>query len=237
MQRGKRDTWIEAGSCSLILALHHLDSSDQPTLFHHEPRPLLAYYLLCSRRNSKIRLVTALTHKVSTDSVLWCLASWESIADPVQPGSEPQSSDDLDDLFDDQPLGSLGGAAPPGQQHGGFGTTGFDIGWSIPLDMAGAPVYPTPDFNSGASHTPSMNQGFNSLVPSHTGAQRHQWNVGNHFPPGDPSVNNFGAPTLFNSTGFPNPDGSTGHAQQRQFSSAAGNNKRNISPFGTQVAG
>jgi len=102
----------------------------------------------------------------------------------------------------------------------------YDIGWSM---SPGGNVYPSPDFNLGALHTPSMNQGFNSLITSHTGAQQHLWNTGNHFHPE--------APSSFNSTGFPNPDGSTGHAQQRQFSSTAGNNQGNIPPFGTQGAG
>jgi len=202
-------------------------------LLHRESHPLIAYCLLCPRSNSKTRLAAALTHKVSTLSDLWCLASWKSIADPVQPESERRSPDNFD-LFDDRPPGSLGGAGQPGQQHEGFDMSGYDMGWPIPLDMAGAPVYQTPDFNARASHTPSMNQVFDPLIPSNMGVQQHQWNAGNHFHPGDPSANNF---SLFNSTGFPNPDSSTGHAQQRQFSSAAGNNQRYIHQFGTQEAG
>jgi hypothetical protein len=104
----------------------------------------------------------------------------------------------------------------------------FNPGWPLAPGMAGQPAYQSPEINFGASQTQSMNQGFNSLVPSHTTTQQNQWNLGNHLPPNNPSLNNFGSPKLFDPTGFSN---ATNLGQQNQFTGATGNNQSGVSLF------
>ena len=82
-----------------------------------------------------------------------------------------------------------------------------------------------------------MSQGFNSLIPPHTVAQQHQWNLGNHFPPNDPSLNNFGSPKLFDPIGFLNAASLAGLGQQNQLPGATVNNQSSIPLYGTQMMG
>jgi len=92
------------------------------------------------------------------------------------------------------PPGGLEGVGPPGHINGGFDMSSFNTPWSLAPSMAGQPAYQSPQINFGGSQPPSMNQGFNSL---HTATQQHQWNLGNHLPPRNPSLNDFGLPKLF----------------------------------------
>ena len=79
----------------------------------------------------------------------------------------------------------------------------FDPGWpvasTVASSMVGQPTdtYQSPEITFGAPQTPSRNQISNSAIPSHTVAQQHQWNAGNHFPPSNPLPNNFRPPNLF----------------------------------------
>jgi len=103
--------------------------------------------------------------------------------------------------------------------------SGFNPGWPLAPGMAGQPAYQSPQINFGASQPPSMNQGFNTL---HTATQQHQWNLGNCLLPGNPSLNNFGLPKLFDPIGFSN---AASHGQQNQFSGASGNSQSGIPLF------
>jgi len=105
----------------------------------------------------------------------------------------------------------------------------FNPGWPLAPSMAGQSAYQSPQINFGASQPPSMNQGFNSL---HTATQQHQWNLGNHLPPRNPSLNDFGLPKLFDLTGFSN---AASHGQQNQFSGSSGNNQSGV-PLSPQSA-
>jgi len=97
----------------------------------------------------------------------------------------------------------------------------FNPNWSLPEHTA----YQSPEINFGASQPPSMSQGFNSL---HTATQQRQWNLGNHLPPRNPSLNDFGSPKLFDPTGF---SSAANHRPQTQFSGASGNNQSGVSLF------
>jgi len=101
---------------------------------------------------------------------------------------------------------------------------GFNSNWSLAPDIAGRPVHQSPELGFGASHTPSMNQGFNPSNFSLPVAQNHLW----------PSLDPFGAAPLFNSTGYPSTATFTGLGQQKQ---AAGNNQSTVPSYGARVAG
>ena len=101
----------------------------------------------------------------------------------------------------------------------------FNHGWPLGSNMTRQSAYNSPGINFGASQPPSMNQGFNPLIPSHSVAQPDQWDPGNHFPPSDPSLNNFGLPKVFDSTAFSNVANVAGLGQQNQFSCATANNQ------------
>ena len=103
--------------------------------------------------------------------------------------------------------------------------------------MAGQPAYNPPEVNFGVPQPPSMSQGFNSLILPHTVAQQHQWNSGNHFPPSDRSLNNFGSPKLFDPAGFSNAAILAGLRQQNQFPGATVNDQSSIPLYGTQMMG
>ena len=100
----------------------------------------------------------------------------------------------------------------------------FNPGWP----MTGQPTYQSPEINFGGPPQ------FTSSIPSHTAPQ--QWNIGNHFPPSNPSLSNFGSPKLLNPTGFSNAASLTGHGQQNQFSGATGNSQSNVPLFSQQSA-
>ncbi len=119
----------------------------------------------------------------------------------------------------------LGGAAPPEHLHGGFDNFYFNHGWLPESNIAGQPAHNFPEINVGGSQPPSMNQGFNSLIPSHTVAQEHQWNPGNRFAPSNPSLNNFGSPNVFDPTAFSTAANVAGLGKQNQFSGATANNQ------------
>ena len=57
----------------------------------------------------------------------------------------------------------------------------FNPGWPPASNLAGKQTYHSPEINFGASQIHSMDQAFNSLIPSHTVAEQHQWNAGDHF--------------------------------------------------------
>ena len=156
-------------------------------------------------------------------------------AGSVQTESEGQWSRDFDPLFDDSSLGGLGDAETAEQLHGGFSMSDFNPSWPFVPNLAGE--YHSPEINFGASQSLSMNQGFNTSIPSHPVTQRHQWNTDHHFPPYDPSLNNFGSPKLFDATGFSKAVSVTGLGQQNQFSGTTGNNLSSVSLSETQVVG
>ena len=116
--------------------------------------------------------------------------------------------------------GGLGGAPSPG-----FDMFDFNHCWPLASNMAGQPANNSPEINFGGSQPPSMDQGFNPLIPSHSVAQQHQWNPGNHFPPSNPSLNNFGSPIVFDPTAFSNAVNVAGLGQQNHFSGATANNQ------------
>ena len=89
----------------------------------------------------------------------------------------------------------------------------FNPGRPLAPNMAGQPAYHPPEINFGA---PSIDQGFNSSIPSHMVAQQHQSNTGDHFIPNNPPLDSFSSPELFNPTRFPNAADSVGLRRQNQ---------------------
>jgi hypothetical protein len=145
----------------------------------------------------------------------------------MQTESDSQWPRDLD--FSDASLGGLGSAGPTG----GFGASTFNPDWLLAFNMPGPPTDHSPEINFGASQTPPLNQGLNPLVTPHTATQQPQWNNGNHFPPGGPSLSNFSPPNLFDTAGFSNP----GPVQQNQFLGANGNSQSNGPLSGAHMVG
>ena len=104
--------------------------------------------------------------------------------------------------------------------------------WSLPPNVP----FLSPDFNVGASHASSMNQGMNPVMSPHTAAQQHQWNPSDQFAPSNPPLNHFNVPSA-NTAGYPNSARLTGPMQHAQSSDAALNNRGTFPSFGTQVTG
>ena len=75
--------------------------------------------------------------------------------------------------------------------------SGFNADWLLAFKMAGQSANQSPEISFGALQTPSRNLRSNASVPSHTVAQQHQWSTGNHFPPRNPSLDNFRPPNSF----------------------------------------
>ena len=69
------------------------------------------------------------------------------------------------------------------------------------------------------------------MIPPHTAAQPHQWGTSDHSP-----SNNFGAPSLFNTLGYPNQP-VPGLGRQNHISTTAGNTQMSVPPFVTQMVG
>lgn len=106
----------------------------------------------------------------------------------------------------------------------------FNPGWPLAPSMTGQPTYQSPEINFGGP------QHFNSSIPSHTATQQHQWNLGNYFPPINPSLSNFGSTKLLDPTGFSHAAGLAGIGQQSQFSGATGSSQSNVPLFSQQSA-
>ena len=101
----------------------------------------------------------------------------------------------------------------------------FNHGWPLGSNMAGQPAYSFPEINFGGSQPPSTNQGFNPLILSHPVAQQHRWNTSNHFPPSNPSLNNFGSRKVFDPTAFSSAANVAGLEQPNQLSGATTSNQ------------
>jgi hypothetical protein len=103
--------------------------------------------------------------------------------------------------------------------------------------MAGSSANQSPGLNFGELQTSSMNQGFNSLNPSHMVGQQNQWITDSCFPPNDPSLNIFNSLDLFDPTGTSNLASLAGLRQQHQLLPATVNNENNVPLSGTQMMG
>ena len=70
-----------------------------------------------------------------------------------------------------------------------------------------------------------MNQEFNFSIPSYMLAQQHQLKTSNHFPPINPSLDNFSSPKLLNLTGISNTASLACLGQQTQLPDSIRNNQ------------
>jgi len=152
------------------------------------------------------------THKVSSNSVLWLLTSWKSIAEPVQADPGYRSASVLDDLFGKPIFEGFGNERRPGQLHGGLSSSGFSTTTAPTMDQGSNP----------SSH----------MIPLH-----HQWNTSLPFKTGNLLLDNFGAPPLFSTPGYMDPASLMGLMLQNQPLSVTGNSQSDAFQFGAQLVG
>ena len=113
----------------------------------------------------------------------------------------------------------------------------FDTGWPLAPNMAEHLADQSPAINFGASQTPSINQEFSSLIPSHIVTHQHQWSTGNHCPLSDPPLDNLTSLNLFDPTGFSNAVSLAGPGQRSQLLVSIENNESSVPLSETQMVG
>jgi len=147
-------------------------------------------------------------------------------AGPAQAEPGCSSASNFDSLFDDSNLAEA------------FDMPDFDPLLPFVANMAG-PAYRPQDFNFGAVPTPSVNQGFNTSIPSHLAAHQHQWDADVYVPTSNPSLHSFGAPAtlLFNPAEYTDAARLTGSVHQKLFLNIVANSQSTDAPFGTEVEG
>ena len=145
----------------------------------------------------------------------------------------PSSASILDSWFNDDP--TLGDGGLPEQLHERMDLSGCYPPWQSEASMAGPLARRPQDFDSAA--TPSMDQGFNPSILTHTSVHRQQRNTGPRVPTSSHSLNTFGATRLFDPMGYTDSGIITDLAQQEYLSSANRNNQRVVPPLGTEGVG
>jgi len=153
------------------------------------------------------------------------LASWKTLADPVQASPGHRSASDLDDLFDEPNLGGSGDDGRPGQPHEGLSLSGLTPAQRLSPNVAY--LFPNFSFDDPMSMS-TLNQERNPS--SHTTALSHPWD----FATSNDLLDNLGQAPLFSTTGYGDPASLTGLMPQNPFSSA-GHSQSDDFQFGDQL--
>ncbi len=109
--------------------------------------------------------------------------------------------------------------------------------WQPAASMASPLAHRPLGFDFGLMETPSMDQGFNPSILTHTPVHRQRLNAGPRVPTSNHSLNTFGASLTFDPMGYTDRVNITDLVQQEYLSSAFGSNQRVVPPFGIEGVG